>query len=407
MANNRNRNMTMKQRRLRRQKWLASLALAAVLIAACTLVTYKLTTHYFAQAYTEQEGTAGETPAVSEPSGQPETSAPAQEDGARQSTPETGQPQGGYPALLSQSGKYTSYSGTNQIRVDNQAFDLCGYDQATAAAYAKLVSTAADRLAGQTRVYSLPIPTAYGITLPDDIRQQLPAYIDQSKSIQSIFSNMSSNVVQANCYDNLMRHRDEYLYFRTDHHWNGLGAYYAYEAFCQAKGIAPYTLDQREKVTFDGFLGTLYRGNGKDPLLLPADTVCAYKPHSTSATMVYYDQDGTATKWPIISDVSQWAASSKYSTFAGGDHPLTVFQNPEVTDGSVCIVVKDSFGNALLPYLVDHYSTIHEIDFRYWKGDLVAYAQEQGATDLIFANNVMTISTGLLVGSLSNIISAG
>ena len=120
--------------------------------------------------------------------------------------------------------------------------------------------------------------------------------------------------------------------------------------------------------------------------------------------MVCYDKDGTPTKWPIISDVSQWAASSKYNTFAGSDHPLTVFQNPDVTDGSVCIVVKESFGNALMPYLVDHYSTVYEIDFRYWQGDLVEYAREQGADDLIFANNIMMISTGLLVGSLSNII---
>ena len=400
MGNYSKRNLTMKQRKLRRHRWIASLLLAIVLISACTVAAYKLTAHHFAQAFGEPEETQGEALA-----GEPSASPPVQEEPTAQSVPETGSQQGSYPALASQSGTYTAYQGTNQIRVDNQAFDLCGFDQGTAAAYAKLVSTAADRLAGQTKVYSLPIPTAYGITLPDDIRQQLPVYVDQQKSIQTIFSNMSGNVVQANCYDNLMRHRDEYLYFRTDHHWNGLGAYYAYEAFCQAKGVTPYSLDQREKVTFDGFLGTLYRGNGQDPQLLPADTVYAYKPHSQSATMVYYDKDGTSTKWPIISDVSQWAASSKYSTFAGGDHPLTVFQNPEATDGSVCIVVKDSFGNALLPYLVDHYSTIYEIDFRYWKGDLVAYAKEQGADDLIFANNVMTISTGLLVGSLSNIIS--
>ena len=391
-----------KRQRKRRQaaRWI----LALVLLTAGTLMGYRLTARYLFQTEREPEGAiptihAPQTPAP------PHLSIPPQETSPEQTSPETLRQQDNYPELISQSGTYTTYQGTNQIRVDQQAFDLCGYSQSTAATYAKLVSSAAEQLAGQTKVYSLPIPTAYGITLPDDIRKQLPVYIDQGESIQNIFGHMSDHVVQVNCYDNLMRHRDEYLYFGTDHHWNGRGAYYAYESFCQAKGVTPYTLEQREEVAFDGFLGTLYRGNGQDPQLLP-DTVYAYKPHSQSATMTYYDKDGTATSWPIISNVSQWAASSKYSTFAGGDHPLTVFHNPEVPDQSVCIVVKDSFGNALLPYLVDHYTTIYEIDFRYWKGDLVAYAREQGADDLIFANNVMTISTGLLVGTLSNMIPA-
>ena len=400
MSKSSNKNLTTGQRKRRRQGWIMGFILAAVLISACTLAAYKLTDHYLAQAYTPDMEAAG-TPGIP---GQPDASTPSQEDPPEQGPSETGQQQDDYPALLSQSGTYTTYAETNQIRVDNQAFNLCAYNQGTAASYAQLVGAAADQLAGQTNVYSLPIPTAYGVTLPDDIREQLPYYIDQGESIQTTFNNMSDNVIRVNCYDNLMRHRDEYLYFRTDHHWNGRGAYYAYEAFCQSKGIAPYSLDQREEVAFDGFLGTLYWGNGKDPQLLPADTVYAYKPYSKSATMVCYDKDGTPTKWPIISDVSQWAASSKYNTFAGSDHPLTVFQNPDVTDGSVCIVVKESFGNALMPYLVDHYSTVYEIDFRYWQGDLVEYAREQGADDLIFANNIMMISTGLLVGSLSNII---
>lgn len=386
----------------RKQRRIAGLILAVVLLSACGLVVYKFTTPDTApeQADSPLSPTASssETPAPSD------TSTPTQEDLPKQNPTETALQPGDYPELLSESGTYTAYNGASEFRVDHQAFSFCAYNQDIASTYTKLVSTVADQLSGQTNVYSLPIPTAYGVILPDDIRQQLSTYVDQQETIQTIFSNMSDNVIKANCYNNMMRHRDEYLYFRTDHHWNGLGAYYAYEAFCQAKGITPYTLDQREEVTFDGFLGTLYQSSGKDPQLL-ADTVYAYKPHSQSATMVYYDQNGAATSWPIICDVSQWAASSKYNTFAGGDHPLTVFQNPDVTDGSVCIVVKDSFGNALLPYLVDHYSTIYEIDFRYWTGDLVAYAKEQGADDLIFANNVMMISTGLLVGKLSNIIS--
>ena len=71
---------------------------------------------------------------------------------------------------------------------------------------------------------------------------------------------------------------------------------------------------------------------------------------------------------------------------------------------SVAIVVKESFGNALLPYLVDHYSTIYEIDYRYWTGDLVSYAKQVGADEMIFANNLGMISTSVMVAKLANII---
>ena len=106
-------------------------------------------------------------------------------------------------------------------------------------------------------------------------------------------------------------------------------------------------------------------------------------------------------------DVSNWKTSTKYSTFAGGDNPFAVFTNPDVTDGSVCVVVKESYGNALLPYLVDHYSTIYEIDYRYWNGNLIDFAAEKNANDLIFANNLSMIGSSLLIGKLAGIVGEG
>ena len=310
----------------------------------------------------------------------------------------------GYPVITSQSGKYEIIAKGTMIRVDNSAFELYGFNESVATTYAALVNKVAVALKGKTTVYSLPIPTSFGVMLPDDIQALYANYPNQGANIDTVLSKMDASVVPVRCFDNLMRHRNEYLYFRTDHHWNGIGAYYAYEAFCEAKGITPYTMEQREEKQFGDFLGTLYINSGKPASLLPTDTVYAYKPYSKSATMVYYDNKGNEVKWSIISNVTNYQQSNKYSTFAGADNPLAIFTNPEVTDGSVCIVVKESYGNALLPYLVDHYSTIYEVDYRYWTGDLAAYAQQVGADDLIFANNIMMISTGLLVGMMDKVI---
>lgn len=317
-------------------------------------------------------------------------------------------PQVKYPALKSRSGAYHNY-GTCAIRVDNTAFEQYGYSDSLAADYAALVSRTADALAGKVTVYDLAIPTAIGVVLPDDIAEIMPGYTDQGDAIQKIFAKMSDNVVTVDCFDNLMQHRDEYLYFHTDYHWNGLGAYYAYESFCKTKGIEAIGVDERPEKQFKGFLGALYWNNcRKDPALESnPDTVLAYCPKSERASMTYTDKKGDTYNWSIIMDVSNWKTSTKYSTFAGGDNPFAVFTNPDVTDGSVCVVVKESYGNALLPYLVDHYSTIYEIDYRYWNGNLIDFAAEKNANDLIFANNLSMIGSSLLIGKLAGIVGEG
>ena len=180
----------------------------------------------------------------------------------------------------------------------------------------------------------------------------------------------------------------------------------AYEAFCKTKGIRAIGLEERAQRQFDGFLGALYQQNcSRDPILAEhPDTVEAYCPKSDRAGMRYTDQSGNTYVWDIISDVSQWDASTKYSTFAGADNPIAVFTNPDVTDGSVCVVVKESFGNAMMPYFVDHYSKVYEIDYRYWKGNLVDFARQVGATDIIFANNIGMVRSSYLVGLLDKIV---
>lgn len=316
--------------------------------------------------------------------------------------PPTTEPQ--IPVLQSKSGVYSVYPN-GVVKVDNCAFEPYGYDSYVSGTYAGEVSEVADKLAGVTNVYCLPIPTAISVMLPDDIIEKYPRFHNQGAEIDDIFSKMSENVTGINCYNALMLHRDEYLYYRTDYHWNGPAAYYAYEEFCKVKGFTPYTMEQREVAYFDNFLGLLYsNSSGYDPALAATpDTVIAYYPYSKNATMFYIDTAGNRVDYPIIADVSGWKAGGKYLCYAAADQPYAEFHNPDVTDGSSLVLVKESYGNVLLSYLVDHYSTIYEIDYRYWKGSIVDFAKQVGATDLLFANNMAMISGGVLVGMLSSI----
>lgn len=309
------------------------------------------------------------------------------------------------PVLTSASGTY-SESNYGIVYVDNAAYEPYGYDPYVSGMYIQMVSSVADSLSGMVNVYCMPIPTAISVVLPDDICEIYPRYQDQGAQINEIFSKASGNVTGVNCYDNLMLHRDEYLYFRTDYHWNGPAAYYAYEKFCEARGFTPYTMEERKVTYFDNFLGAFYSPGTQQAPILSAepDTVLAYHPVSDSVSMFFQDTNGNTYPYPIIQDVSAWDSSSKYLTFAAGDQPYTEFHNPDVPDGTSLILVKESYGNVLPAFLIDHYSTIYEIDYRYWEGDLVQFAMDVSATDILFANNMTMISAGLLVGMLSNII---
>lgn len=113
----------------------------------------------------------------------------------------------------------------------------------------------------------------------------------------------------------------------------------------------------------------------------------AYKPMSTNK-MKMTMADGTTYDWFVVNDVSGYGSSMKYGAFAGGDQPYSVVENPEITDGSACLVIKDSYGNALIPYLVDHYQYLYWIDFRYYKGSIYDLVAEKNIKDVLVLQQI-------------------
>lgn len=290
-------------------------------------------------------------------------------------------------------------------RVGNTGYEMYSYVDSTAKKYADNVTAVADALAGKADVYMLPVPLSSGVCLPDELYGK-DVFGDQKEAEEKIIGYMGSSVKSVALYDALLAHRTEYLYFRTDHHWTATGAYYAYEQFCKAKGIDPKPLEGYTVSEYDGFLGTFYRDSNENATMgAEPDTVTAYHPLSTEATMDYGEgENATLTRGKIIYDESDAPASLKYGTFITGDNAYSVINNPDVTDGSTCVVIKESFGNAFVPFLTDHYQTIHVLDYRYWKGSISAFAAEKGAKDVIFVNNLSAIRSTALVGYLHDVV---
>lgn len=272
--------------------------------------------------------------------------------------------------------------------------------------YISTINSASQKLGNSVNVYNMVVPLHYTYKLTDEQISSIGAS-DCLETINYIYSGLDSSITCVDVNSVLSSHKDEYIYFRTDHHWTARGAYYAYTAFCEKKGITPTPLESYEKLEFEGFLGTYYDQSGKSDILgSNPDTVEAFVPLGTN-TVTVTKADGTQETYSVVNkntDTYYAAAGSKYNCFIAGDFPLSEIHNPNIHDGSSIVVVKESYGNAFVPFLVDSYEYVYVVDYRYYKGSLVSLVNEKGIDDVLFLNYVSTTSTESKIDKINGII---
>ena len=271
------------------------------------------------------------------------------------------------------------------------------FDQYSVDTYCAAINSAAERLDGEATVYSVLIPNNSGATLDEDLLLKLGA-TDQNQALKYFHSKMSEKVRVVKTYDALRAHRDEYIYFRTDHHWTQLGAYYAYVEFCKVKGIEPSDITKWQQVDFAPFLGAFYQELQLSAMEENPDTVHAYIPTGTNDLM-YWNDDGEF-EGNVVADASIYDENAKYMCYIEGDQPLALIENPKVTDDSSCLVVKDSYGCAFVPNLVDNYHKVYIMDIRKLDGDICQYVYENGIQDVIFMDNMTIAGTTTVAENL-------
>ena len=244
------------------------------------------------------------------------------------------------------------------------AFSVFYFDLNGSNAYIQMMNKAQKRLDGIADVYDILVPTSLGICLDEDAQKEIGASLqnDAMDYVVSSINSINNKVKTVNTFDTLKKHNSEYIYFRTDHHWTALGAYYAYQDFCKVKGIEAESINSFETMEFPGFVGSFYASSNQVASLKEnPDTVTAYIPKDTN-DMFFYDSSLQKINWKIINDVSEYSENSKYATFIAGDEIYAQIDNPVLDDGSSCVVIKESFGDAFIPFLVDHYQHIYIVD---------------------------------------------
>ena len=276
---------------------------------------------------------------------------------------------------------------------DGRGFGIYYFLQSGVDAYASMLNTVRARLPENVKMYSMPVPTGYGVLLSPEAQASLGGS-DMAKALDYLFSIEDPKIIQVPILQAEINHNAEYTYFYTDHHWTALGAWYAYCEYAKAAGFAPHDLSMFEKKTFPNFLGSYYYYSNQAPeLAANKDTIDAYVPMGTNE-MKFVDTEGIEYDWPIISDATNFPEDSKYMCFIAGDRPFSEIHNPQITDGSAVVVIKESYGNAFVPFLVDHYQDVYVIDHRYYSGNLTQFIKDNGVDDVIFMNHMSALTEG-------------
>lgn len=234
-------------------------------------------------------------------------------------------------------------------------------------------------------------PTA--ISIYDEVLPSGVSGTDKQAEVRDyIYANAGMDTIDV--WSALEENKDEVqLYYKTDHHWTTDAAYIAYEAFCEHQGFTPVAKEEFEKVDVSTeFYGTIY--SKALTAFQPADTITAYKQDMTGITVTYAAGEGS-----LYSD-EYLEKKDKYAYFLNGNQAMITIENSNVDNDKILLVVKDSYANCFVPFLVNHYEKIVVLDTRYYRMGVSTTAEDIEATDILFLFNLNTLDTDTAIAGI-------
>lgn len=292
----------------------------------------------------------------------------------------------------------SNVNATKYLLLKDQAMTLFAYSAQAADEYAKVLNQFKNSIDPKIHVYSLLAPTS--VEFIKNEKYKAMSY-SQKEAFAHINEQLEPSIGQIDAYGALEQHSEEYIYFRTDHHWTALGAYYAYTNFMNAIGKKAVPLSQYKKGTIEGFLGTAFKATLSDNLKAHPDTITYYLP-SIKNQYSAYSSTGKALKRNVVDPAYAKKGNGFYAVFLDGDYPWGEITTAN-KNGKRILVIKDSYANTFIPFLLPHFEKVYFVDPRYYKGSLTDFMKKQNITDVLFLNNsTVARNTGIskLLGEL-------
>lgn len=250
---------------------------------------------------------------------------------------------------------------------------------------AEFMNTTSDLL-GEEHVSVMLVPTASAI-----LTDKLPAFatqFDQDEMLDYIKAEMINGKF-VDIRTALKEHNREEIYYKTDHHWTTIGAFYAYEAWCQQMGIEYHTQEEYViQMVSDNFYGTIYtkaRLIGTKP-----DKIYRFTPKFENAYAVDYNL-GERTENSLYAE-SYLSKRDQYSYFLSGNNPLVKIQSSN-QNGKKLLLIKDSFAHSLAPFAANDFEEVHMVDLRYLNMSMQDYMEQNEITDVLILYNTINFAT--------------
>lgn len=246
-----------------------------------------------------------------------------------------------------------------------------------------------EKMLGEGHVKVMLVPNAVTI-----LRDKLPEYAmpyNQMEYLEQVKGEIKEEEVWIPLYETLVQHKEEGIYYHTDHHWTTLGAYYGYEQWCKESGITPVALsDMEQTLLTKDFLGTI---SSKINFAMKADEMYRFEPKGADYTAAYMNREEENTLY----DEEALKIKDKYAYFLKGNNGIVTITNHSMEEGETLLVVKDSYANCFLPMIASHYKTVYVVDLRYYSNLLSESVAEWEIDDLLILYNVNSFATDTYV----------
>lgn len=276
----------------------------------------------------------------------------------------------------------------NLFIYNNKVFQLFGAPPQYGRHYSNNLNKFYKAFGGSIRIYSLvfPSPAEFYVKGKYDNLS-----LSEKDFIDTLHSYLDTGIKWVDAYTEMAKHKKEYLFFGSDHHWTARGAYYAYIAFCKSAGLKPKPLSSfTRKVKYD-FLGSLYSITREPVLADNPDSLEYFVSNTKNELLVNHSK--TIDSWQkglLLNEDFKGPAS--YLTFLGGDAPAIKILTG-VKNKLRILVFKESFGNAFVPFLVENFSEIYVADFRYFLFAIDKFLKKYKITDILVLTNSFSAAT--------------
>lgn len=251
-------------------------------------------------------------------------------------------------------------------------------------AYANALNDLQSKIGSGVTIWSMPAPTASAIYTP---KNGIDYVGDQKECFDGVAEKLNAGIQSVNVVDVMKKHAEEDIYLRTDHHWQARGAYYAARTFAEAAGVPFADLSTYTEESIPGYVGTMYGFSQDTRILNDPDDFHYFVPASNYVASYYDTFFNYQYEDDLFADVD---TANAYLKFLGGDSCI-VKVDTQMKNGRKLLVIKDSFGNAEIPFYTNSFEQIYVADVRYLECNLVSFIKDMGITDVLFTMSAYSV----------------